>query len=111
MKSGDRHIILYLIEQIEIIEKYLLNKTEDDFYRDDILKDACYARVLVLGEYAGRTSDEFKEKHNEIEWEVIRGARNFYAHAYNALDWTKVWETLKNEIPELKLKFKNIIDT
>lgn len=63
-------VIEYLIEQIEKIESYVSGKNEEDFYRDDVLKDACYARLLVLGEYAGRTSEHFRKKHNEIEREV-----------------------------------------
>ena len=109
-RKSDLIVVEYLIDQIETIEKYLLDKTEGDFYRDDILKDACYARLLVLGEYAGRISEIFKKEHQEIEWAVIRGARNFYAHAYDALDWTKVWETLNREIPDLKIKLKTILE-
>lgn len=104
-------IVEFLIEQIEKLEEYILDKSEEDFYRDDILKDACYARLLVLGEYAGKTSESFREKHSSIEWSVIRGARNFYAHAYGAIDWTKIWETLNTEIPELKKKLIRIIQT
>lgn len=109
-RKNDLNIVRYLLEQIDIIEKYLFNKTEDEFYREDLLKDACYARLLVLGEYAGRVSSELKKEYKEIEWDVIRGARNFYAHAYDALDWTKVWETLSRDIPELKEKLKTIFE-
>ena len=35
---------------------------------------------------------------------------NFYAHGYDALDWTRVWETLEKEIPKLKLGFQNILN-
>lgn len=108
--KDDILIVEFLLEQIEKIEEYLSGKSEEDFYRDDILKDACYARLLVLGEYAGKTSEGFRKRHNTIEWDVIKGARNFYAHAYGALDWTKIWETLNNEVPALKQKLKTIIE-
>lgn len=50
-----------------------------------------------------------RKTQRKIEWEVIRSARNFYAHAYDALDWTKVWETLQSEIPLLKKQLEKII--
>lgn len=51
--------------QIDTLERYLGNKTADEFYNDPVLKDACFARILVLGEYAGRTTQEFRERHSE----------------------------------------------
>lgn len=43
-RKNDILVIEYLIEQIEKIESYVSGKSEEDFYRDDVLKDACYAR-------------------------------------------------------------------
>lgn len=54
--KSDKEQIIYILEQISVIEQYLEGKDEDMFYRDAMLKDACFARLLVLGEHTGRLS-------------------------------------------------------
>ena len=34
-------------------------------------------------------------------WRVIKDTRNFYVHAYGAIDLPSVWDTLNHDIPAL----------
>lgn len=58
--------------------------------------------VVQIGELAGELSDEAKAFNPSIPWRVIKDTRNFYVHAYGAIDLSSVWETLINDIPMLK---------
>jgi uncharacterized protein with HEPN domain len=110
MKS-DRELFLFVQEQIDTLEDYLGGRTIDDFLNDPILKDACLMKLLVIGEYANKISDSEKQRFSEIEWQLLKAARNFYAHAYGGINWMRVWETLSEDIPQLKKKIGNIIVT
>lgn len=47
-------------------------------------------------------TDEFKRKTSEqIQWVLIRGIRNMYAHTYAKMDKLSIWETAINDIPGL----------
>ena len=48
-----------------------------------------------------KLSDEYKEKRGYIPWNAMYGLRNRIVHDYGNVDLNIVFETLKNDIPEL----------
>lgn len=56
---------------------------------------------IVIGELVLRLSDEFLERHGEVEWYKIRAFRNFAAHDYFGIDAEKVWDIIQMKLPEL----------
>jgi uncharacterized protein with HEPN domain len=110
MKS-DKELLIYVLEQINTLEKFYEGKSEDDFLRDDILKDACLMKLLVIGEYSSKISGDQQNRFSEIEWQLLKAARNYYAHNYGGVTWLRVWETLNEDIPMLKSKIISIIKT
>lgn len=103
-------ILNYLIRQIEVIQKYTEGLDEELFLRDDLVKDASLMRLLVLGEYSSKLEDDLKDRFSEVQWQMIRAARNYYAHAYKGVDWRLVWETIDGDLPGLKQRFEHIIE-
>jgi uncharacterized protein with HEPN domain len=72
------------------------------FLDDVMFQDACCMCVVQIGELVGELSEEAKALNPSIPWRVIKDTRNFYVHAYGAIDLSSVWETLINDIPILK---------
>lgn len=46
--------------------------------------------------------DEYKKAHSYIPWSALVGLRNRIVHDYGNVDLNIVYETLKNDMPELK---------
>jgi uncharacterized protein with HEPN domain len=109
MKKSDRETLNYILGQIITLEAFYFGKDEEIFLRDDILKDACMMKLIVIGEYSSKLSEDLRKKFNEVEWQILKSARNFYVHAYGSISWIRVWETLSENIPELKAKIEKII--
>ena len=109
MKS-DAELLSFVLEQIDILLEFCAGKDDEIFLRDKILKDACLMKLLVIGEYSSRVSDIYKQRFSEVEWQLLKASRNFYAHAYGAITWLRVWETISEDIPKLKLKIEHIIE-
>lgn len=107
--SRDLHYLEIIVESIRAIFEYLDDKTEDDFYRDEILKHAVLMRLLIIGEYGGKVSKELQNRFLEVEWQQMKAARNFYVHAYDSVNWSYVWETVQTNLLPLKTKMQNII--
>lgn len=105
----DLHYFELILSSIEAIESYLKNIDEEDFLNNDILKHAVLMRLIVIGEYGAKISEESKVEFKEIEWQLIKAARNFYVHVYDSINWIYVWETIKKDLPVLKPKIQNII--
>lgn len=87
-----------------------LSITEDKFLKDDVLFEACVMKVMIIGEYASRLSKEFKENHHEIERQIIKAVRNYYAHDYRNLAPARVWGTITKDIPVFKQQLITILN-
>ena len=59
--------------------------------------------VVQIGELVSQLSETVKKENASIPWRIIKDTRNFYVHAYGAIDIPSVWDTLSNDIPALKL--------
>jgi uncharacterized protein with HEPN domain len=56
-----------ILEAIERIEKYTLPfKNADELFEDSKTFDAVLMNFIVIGEMAGKISDEFKQRNPEI---------------------------------------------
>ncbi len=102
-------ILTYLIEQLDAIIAFTKGFDEELFLRNDLVKNASMMKLLVLGEYSAQVDDKLKDRFTEIQWQLIKAARNYYAHVYRGVDWRKVWEVIEQEIPALKPKIERII--
>lgn len=108
MKIDEPYLSL-IGESINQIFVYLDKKDRERFLADDLLKDACLTRLMVIGEYAGKVSQATKDRFPEIDWQVMKAARNFYIHVYDKINWERVWETINVYLPPLKPKIENIV--
>lgn len=95
-----RKIVSYCQRISDNLERY--HHDFSAFEADYLFQDACCMCVVQIGELAGALSDEVKAQAPGIPWRVIKDTRNFYVHAYGAIDVPSVWMTLTKDIPELK---------
>ena len=80
------------------------------FVQDHMFQDACCMCVVQIGELVGQLSDETKQKNEAIPWRIIKDTRNFYVHAYGAIDLASVWGTLNEDIPGLQAACKSMLE-
>lgn len=80
------------------------------FKEDALFQDACCMCVVQIGELVSLLSEELKHENQAIPWRVIKDTRNFYVHAYGAVDLAAVWDTLKEDIPRLQTACKGILE-
>ncbi|HIX85999.1 MAG TPA: DUF86 domain-containing protein, partial [Candidatus Parabacteroides intestinigallinarum] len=59
--------------------------------------------VEIIGEAVYMLTKEFKTAHPEVEWDVIEGMRHVLVHGYYKINPRQLWNTIENDIPELKL--------
>jgi uncharacterized protein with HEPN domain len=109
MKNNDKKRLEHILNSVNFVLKYTRNKSEDDFYRDDLLKYAIQKHIEIIGEAANNLSSGTMEKYKEIEWRNMINARHLYIHHYNGIDWTVVRSIVKHNIPKLKNEIENIL--
>lgn len=109
MKSKDRIIIQKIITYIDDIEKYVYGLSAKEFLDDKKTITACAFTVSQIGEIVKEITDETINKYSDIPWNSIKGMRNRIVHDYENVDLSVLWGTIKESLPELKDKLKDII--
>lgn len=111
MNSKDMEVLKRIIGYCNDIDS-LMVKYESSFekYENDIsFQYSCNMCIIQIGELVGRLSDEFIDKYKQIPWRAIKGMRNLHAHDYENVDLEIVWNSLKEDIPELKESILNLL--
>ena len=73
----------------------------EELSENEVLLDSMLFRTIQLSENAKKLSDEYKQKRKQIPWNAVYGLRNRIVHDYGNVELNVVFETLKNDIPEL----------
>jgi uncharacterized protein with HEPN domain len=101
-RPDDRGRLEDIRDAIKRIESYLQGVNEKKFENDLMRQDAIMLQIEIIGEAARHISTEFQEQHDEIPWSQMIGMRNKIVHDYFNIDVSKIWDTAKNDIPQLK---------
>lgn len=112
MKDKDKQILEHMIRYCEEIRlaQERFGKDRETFYNDFVYYNSCCMSLMQMGELANRLSEEFKEANKAIPWKQIRGIRNIFAHEYAMADKGVVYDTLVENVPELALMLKAILE-
>jgi uncharacterized protein with HEPN domain len=100
----------HILDAINEIESYLINQKFNEFMQNSMIRFACIKQMEIIGEASNHITEETKNKFLDIEWGQIIGMRNIFVHEYFGIDAHLVWEIIKNDIPNLKLKIVEILD-
>ena len=72
---------------------------------------ACVFALMHIGELSkGALSEEFKSRIADIPWNSLNGLRNRIVHGYDDIDYQTIFDTIKNDLPELSRKIGKIIE-
>lgn len=82
----------------------------EEFKTDLLFQDACCMCIVQIGELVGQLSEEVKGLNPSVPWRMIKDTRNFYVHAYGAIDVLSIWETLQDDIPLLKESCEKVLN-
>ena len=82
---------------------------KDDFLDDETLKRAVVRSLEIIGEATKNIPADFKLKWNEISWKNMAGMRDRLIHDYLGINYSIVWDVVKNKIPELSIQILEVI--
>lgn len=94
---------IYYATKIRDDFKFILESTEmksnAEIEKDLVLLDSIMFRLIQISENSQKLTDEFKDTCKEIPWIAIKGLRNRIVHDYGNVDYSIIFEVIKNEIP------------
>ena len=109
-KRSPELLIDDILESGRKILEYTSGFTLEQFKSDSKTVDAVIRNFEIIGEAANRLPEDFKDKHNEIDWHKVRGFRNRIVHDYFGIDYSIVWVIRETFLPHLIEKLQSIQD-
>ena len=103
-KPKDINRLSHIIEAIDNLIEFTKGISFDEYKGNKILRFAVIKNLEIIGEAAYLLTNEFKEKHPEVEWKVIIGMRHVLVHDYYQISDEMVWATIQTELLPLKEK-------
>ena len=99
--KNDNYYIQKIRQDLKFIVVHMCNVDEHELIENEILLDSMLFRMIQISENAKKLSEEYKQEKRNIPWNSLYGLRNRIVHDYGNVDLNIVYETLKNDIPEL----------
>ncbi|NEO27432.1 MAG: DUF86 domain-containing protein [Kamptonema sp. SIO4C4] len=80
-----------------------------DLENNRILTLAVVKDLEIIGEAAGRITDDCRARHPQLPWLDITGMRNRLIHAYFDVNLDVVWDTITNDLTPLIKTLNRVI--
>jgi len=106
----ERLYLLDIIEAADAISEHLGDIEEEGFTGARTVRAAVLHELTVIGEAAGRTSVELRDRYPDVPWADIVAFRNFVVHEYFGLSWPIVWSTATGDVPGLRRRIAEILE-
>ena len=90
-------------------ETFIENMTYEEFVQDDKTVYAVVRAIEIIGEAVKQVPDSMREQYSEIPWKSMAGMRDKLIHHYFGVNLKLVWNTVKQEIPEVKPVLQNTL--
>lgn len=111
MKSKDSVILKKILGYCDQIKEAcdMFDNDYKNFESSSVFQNACCMCILQIGELCKLVSEELKVEEPLISWKEWCGIRDIFAHQYSNLDIQSAWETIQNDVPELKIEIEKIL--
>ena len=101
-KVRDKERLMHILNAINVLISNKDKHSLDEIIDDPIVFYGFVKHVEIIGEAVYMLTKEFKTAHPEVEWDVIEGMRHVLVHGYYKINPRQLWNTIENDIPELK---------
>jgi uncharacterized protein with HEPN domain len=90
----------YCEDVAQTIERY--GNSIEIFADDRDYVNSVSMSILQIGELSIGLSEGFKDiTRDHVQWDAMKGMRNYFAHGYGSMDRSVIWETATKDIPNL----------
>ncbi len=109
MSKEPEEYIKHIADKCSYIISVSTDLSKDEFLNDETLKRAVIRSLEIIGEASRKIPADFKVKWNSIQWKNMAGMRDRLIHDYIRVNYSIVWDVIKNKIPELNAQIQEVL--
>ena len=92
-----------MLHHIDLAEQFVQGRGFESL-RDELMPLYAVTRCLeIISEASRRLSDDVKARHPSMPWREMAAAGNFYRHNYEDVLPGRIWKTLREDLPPLRI--------
>ncbi len=109
MNTNDRVRLQHMLEAAQMAVNLIQGETRASLDHDYKLHLALTKAVEIIGEAAAKITAETRTNYPYVSWSGIIGMRNILIHAYFNIDFDKLWDTARLDLPPLIRQLEKIL--
>ncbi len=99
-----------ILDAIREIEAYT-PATPEAFDANPPVQSHIARNIAIIGEAASRLPKPLCEANPAVPWRQIIDMRNIVVHAYHGINWHRVYDTARKDVPALQAQILGILST
>jgi len=94
----------HILDAIEQIQSFTEGMSLEAFIDDEKTLRAVERCFEIIGEASRKIPKQVHDGYPDIPWKRIMGLRHFIAHQYDEVREIALWNTIRNDLDDLKKK-------
>jgi uncharacterized protein with HEPN domain len=103
LSEKERGALRDILRHIDLAEQFARGHSYESLRENLQVLYAVIRSLEIISEASRRLSDELKARHAGIPWREGAAAGNFYRHNYEDVTPRRVWKTLIQDLPPLRI--------
>lgn len=98
-----------MVQAIHKIQDFTGQLSYETYLENALVQSAVERQLEILGEAAGRLSQDFRQAHSEVNWRRIIGLRNVLIHRYDDIQQQRIWLVVTSELNPLLAQLEPLL--
>lgn len=100
----------HILDEISFILSATENVSDkNEFMENEILKRAVVRSLEIIGEATKKIPADYKLRRDIVKWKEMAGMRDRLIHDYMGVNYSIVWDVIRNKIPELNKQIREVL--
>lgn len=109
MSKDDIVRLRHILDATKEALSFTIGRSRADLDMDRMLVLSLVKEIEIIGEAAGKISEETKNKYKTIPWIDMIDMRNHLIHIYFEIDLDILWDTVVKDLPPLVKELEKIV--